>query len=424
MTLPLVRYHLRNHQHLLRYFFDRALLASRTTFPRCFSSSSDDEEAILKLPAAFLRASDASNFDSTTMQRNDVAFDIDSGKPTPQPSEPHIPAIKRCTREGDLFKISWEDGLVSEYTAGWVKEQLNEQDFFFSDRILWEGLSEDSFRASSSLSLHFDDVLTTDGQSRALKTLYQYGILMVTDTPIDDQGTSVAALAAALGGGSVKNSTSVLSQYLEGNAVVSLPRGTDGPLRTLYGTVWSTTTEGQAEGASVADSAYGHEGLPLHTDMTYLRDPPGLQIFTMVRPAKRGGESVFGDGFAAAEKLRSMHPFSFDMLHMFKRRYRCIDQETGWYLEAHAPVISLRNAKVTAIRHNDLDRLPDLPPNDVKDIDGFYKNLAKAHALWDSILADDNMRLVIALQPGETVVVANQVRLSRFRGLCNCCVSQ
>jgi Taurine catabolism dioxygenase TauD, TfdA family len=151
--------------------------------------------------------------------------------------------------------------------------------------------------------------------------------------------------------------------------------------------------------------------LPLHTDMTYHRDPPGLQIFTMAQPAISGGESVFGDGFAVAERLRCTNPEAFDVLSTTVRRYRCIDCATGWHLEASGPVISDVNGEVVMIRHNDLDRLPDLPPADCGDADGFYAKLQAAHLAWDQILAEDDMRLVVRLQPGDTIVVANQVSL-------------
>jgi hypothetical protein len=170
----------------------------------------------------------------------------------------------------------------------------------------------------------------------------------------------------------------------------------------------------QGEGTSTADSAYGQGSLPLHTDLTYMLSPPGLQIFTMVTPADIGGDSVYADGFAAAELLRTEDPRAFDMLASTVRRYQCIDEEIGWYLEASGPVIETRRGVVCGIRHNDLDRLPDLPsPCDALfDNDSFYEELAIAHASWDNILGRDSTRLVVKLRPGDTVVLANQV--SRF----------
>jgi len=198
-----------------------------------------------------------------------------------------------------------------------------------------------------------------------------------------------------------------------------------------------------AEGASTADSAYSTDPLPLHTDMTYYRDPPGLQIFSMVSPAEEGGESTFGDGLAVAEYMRSHHPQEFDTLCRTVRHFRSIDPTNGWYLEGSGPMIQAVDryegrgpieglsldstvwsppdqwGPVVAIRHNDLDRLPDLPPpsllhgnNNNQDQDEllkeFYNQLTEAHKIWDNLLNDVAFRLVVKLKPGDTVVVANQ----------------
>jgi len=370
---------------------------------------------ILTLPAQYLRAMDASNYDAVTFQRTDISFDLDDGKPVLKSSSgTSNPAniIQDCSMKDDVYRIEWDDGLVSEYSTGWVEDQLISWEGQDDDRILWSGMTEQSLRASSSLTMDFSEALMDDGMRHALFALYQYGIVLVKNTPVDDNGGGVAALASALGGGTVKTpANSILSNYFMGQPCTSMPQGTDGPLRTLYGTVWSTTSSGQSQGASVADSAYGHEGLPLHTDMTYHRDPPGLQIFTMVHPAVEGGASLFGDGFAAAERLRTTNPQAFKTLSETIRRYRCVDEDTGWHLEGYGPVISVQNGRVVAIRHNDLDRLPDLPPPKASELetDEFYKRIQEAHAAWDNILAQDESRLVVSLEQGDTMVVANQV---------------
>jgi len=266
----------------------------------------------------------------------------------------------------------------------------------------------------------------------------------VTDTPIDDRPppsgmdeedavspaeAGVAALAAALTGGKhkVSSTVSLWEHYQhtrqdpqQSPQKIVLPQGTDGPLRTLFGTVWSTSASHQTVGASIADSAYGHEALPFHTDMTYYKEPPGLQIFTMIQPAVEGGESVFGDGFAIATHLHTHHPQAFDTLSNTRRTYRSIDTTTGWHLEAHGPIIQTSSSTPTTpntiheqlvqIRHNDLDRLPDLPPPGLTrtEENEFYENLQEAHAIWDELLGRDEFRLVMALKSGDTAVVANQ----------------
>lgn len=366
------------------------------------------------------------NYDEHTHQRNDVRFDIHNGKllqPTTTTSTPAY-SIQSCVRDGSDFVVTFADGHHAKYSLEWVQRTLQhwrEAPMFSPERVLWTHLTEPMIRQSTALNLPFDDIIMTeDGMKAALRALYQYGIVLVRDTPTEDGGAGVAALGAAVSGGAHKTNpeASLWKQYQTtltsgARGATVLPHGTDGPLRTLYGVVWSTATAGQAQGSSVADSAYGHDALPLHTDMSYHRDPPGLQIFTMRQPAPRGGESVFADGFAVAQRLKQEHPEAFDTMSTVPRTYFCIDQETGWHLQATSPIITLQpNGMVTAIRHNDLDRCPDLPPpymTEPQEVAEFYSKLAQAHEIWDELLSRDEFRLVMNLQPGETVIVANQV---------------
>ena len=371
------------------------------------------------IPPRYLRDADTNNFDEATKQRTDVAFDVENGKPLPSSKQDSKYTIRSCNFNDNHYEIEWGDGCQSRYSTSLVNDilarwQVKEDEK--TPRILWTSLTEADVRNNPSLSISFPDVLEASGMEKSLKALYQYGFLFVTETPLGDCGVGIAALAAALSGGSVKESTSssLLANFRSGGSEIMLPHGTEGPLRTLWGTVWSTTSAAQAEGASVADSAYGQGCLPLHTDMTYHRDPPGLQIFTMVQPALHGGESVFADGFAVANYLKSKYPDAFSTLSTVVRTYRCVDDETGWHLEGNGPIISVNKGLVCAIRHNDLDRLADLPPygSSWEEVDTFYDKLTYAHRRWDEVLAMDQFRLVMSLKPGDTAVVANQVSAS------------
>lgn len=359
----------------------------------------------------FLRDSDPSNFDAMTQQRTNVTFDVNNGKPIIHDIAKQKYVLQSVCTDGTDYLVKWGDGVTSRYPDAWIQRTLShskKKSIVHPSKVLWRGLSEDNVRKSDSISMPFEALLDEDGLSGALKSIFQYGILLVTGTPTGDAGAGVAALASALSGGSNKTlpSTSLLANYKLGGREIMLPNGTEGPLRTLYGSVWFTSSWAQVKGTSTADCAYGQEGLPLHTDLTYHRDPPGLQIFTMVQPALVGGESVFGDGFAAAMQLLEEDPEAFVTLSSVIRTYRCGDLEMGWDLQAQGPVIKLNDGVISCIRHNDLDRLPDLSPNAS---DEFYERLLHAHQKWDEILAQDEIRLIMKLQPGDTVVVANQV---------------
>lgn len=403
-----------------------------------FRGRSHEQYSIMSLPLTYLRAMDRSNYDPATLQRSDVPVDAASGKKVLPNDSPYLRStecrVKHITKSSDGYRIFWNDGLESVFPLEWMDRErfrwrgdaptLSHSAEGLSTRTLWTGLTEGTFR--DTLSMDFDELVTDEGMKQALRYLYEYGILLLSNTPVDDNGVAVAAMASALGGGAFKNPTTLLHHFRnernEGG-VIMLPRGTDGPLRTLYGTVWSTTStgpHGQDDGTSVADSAYGQDGLPLHTDMTYMRDPPGLQIFTMVQPApavpgRERGTSTYCDGFAAAERLRETNPRAFEVMRSVIRTYRSIDAVTGWHLEADGPVLSVRSGHVAAVRHNDLDRLPDLPPPDLTATQAleYYDRLRDSHLAWDEILNDDEFRLEVNLRRGDTVVVANQVRVKQ-----------
>ena len=412
-----------------QYQYDSFVLSLQrpASSSRCYSASRllESSEAVLSLPLHYLRAADDTNCDPITHQRIDVEVDPDNGKPLmgKQDSPFSLAALSiervNLNNVDDEYEVVWSDGHCSRYSVQFVNKMSEVwKETHTEDRILWSGLTEEFVRESDALSISFVDSLTESGMSHSLWALFKYGILLVKNTPTSDNGTGVAALAASLSGGKNKVSTtaSILKNYQDGDGSIVMPHATEGPMRSLYGTVWSTHFDGQPDGSSVADSAYSQSSLPLHTDMTYYRDPPGLQIFTMVQPSIEGGESVFCDGFAIAEQCRFIDPSAFQTLSTTVRRYRCIDSHTGWHLEASGPVIDVQRGRVVGIRHNDLDRLPDLPPTDVskeRDIKAFYDKLSHAHSVWDKLLGDDEYRLVMKLNPGDTVVVANQVSFSK-----------
>ena len=358
-------------------------------------------DLIKQLPVHFLRMSASSCYIPDTYQRNDISVDPEEGRIIKRQNVTHNYSIQSAAlnNASDGCIIEFSDGQKSEFSLDWIQtqvdrlnsqQQLSDHDICHKlARIPWSDMTENTFRAKS---ISFDDLIIGQNYEKyienALKILFEYGICLITATPTEDNGCGVAALSSALSGPANKgsNESSPLQHYrhcVQNNLKPKpiLEHATHGPFRTLYGNVWSTSIDDMTGGASVADSAYTNEALPLHTDMGYYRDPPGLQIFTMVSPADVGGESFYGDGLAVAEHMRKNHPKEFDTLCRTVRRYRSIDGENGWHLEASGSVVKAidrwqgckgappagaeRWGAVVAIRHNDLDRLPDLPPLDV-----------------------------------------------------------
>jgi alpha-ketoglutarate-dependent taurine dioxygenase len=422
------------------------------------------------LPRQFLDAYDGMNFDPLTHQRNDVLFDPLNGKP-PIPSTDSQSRVE-IEWNPDQNEISRKEcgSTSTTYSKDWIRVheehwRMNASDFdcSWSDvqtgvagdaierndavkRILWSNWTEDMIRDPSQSPILFEyDNLRNENQSksdnrlldtekkRLLKSLYQYGLVLVTGTPTQTDSLPEQFIDPSL----PKNNNSkesAESAILHLTSLIGYH-----PLQTLWGPgVWSTSSkssfynndESNDNSASTADSAYGSTSLPLHTDMTYMASPPGVQVFLMVQPATipdsnrdkeailSVGQSVYLDGFAAARQLQMEDPEAFKILASTTRQYRCIDDQEGWHMEASGPVIEVLPSgfegnilrPVKSIRHNDLDRLPDLPPysHDNDASNEFYNCLSEAHDAWDNILRRDSMRFVISLKPGDCVLVSNQ----------------
>ena len=84
---------------------------------------------------------------------------------------------------------------------------------------------------------------------------------------------------------------------------------------TNYGRVFDVRSVPQPE-----NLAYSDLGLGLHTDNPYREPVPGFQVLHALIASPDGGESLFGDGFALAEHLRST---SSRCLRRPDRRRRC-----------------------------------------------------------------------------------------------------
>jgi len=449
----------------------------------CYSSSSssrsnsDSRQQCNSLPKQYLEAYNDNKFDFSTHQRNDVIFDPVDGKPPP-PSSP--PSTHSATRESAITKSKdWIDTHMSKWRADTNNFDISWQQSMStthgstthdaSKRILWSNWTEDIVRDSNTSPILFEyDNLVNDNvikdatnleHERILKVLYQYGLVLITGTQSYTDSLPVDAMSEATKKAHAANNNSENTNKSAESAILQLAAIIGyHPLQTLYGSgVWSTSSQSSfydnnanedetseiSSSASIADSAYGSTSLPLHTDMTYLSTPPGVQVFLMVQPAETTtslnddttpsapssngnnkitsvpkGQSIYLDGFAAARQLQIENPEAYCLLTSTQRTYRCIDNDEGWHLETTGPVIeTITSGKndygpVKSIRHNDLDRLPDLPPYPTNEsdegFDSFYDNMIKAHNAWDDILRRDSMRLVIDLKPGDCILVANQ----------------
>ncbi len=97
--------------------------------------------------------------------------------------------------------------------------------------------------------------------------------------------------------------------------------------------------------------AYTANALPLHTDLPNQEMPPGFQFLHCLANEAQGGGSVFCDGFAIAEDLRSEDPPSFETLAGTEIPLRFHDRD--YDIRSHEPVIGVRrDGRLEQIRFN------------------------------------------------------------------------
>ncbi|TYZ56900.1 hypothetical protein PybrP1_003625 [[Pythium] brassicae (nom. inval.)] len=273
--------------------------------------------------------------------------------------------------------IAWDDSVkgttcrASRFDPQWLREHAyssglgpsprNVRQQTLAARTLWD----------RSLAIPTHDFAAAMGDLAPLMTdLYKYGLVMVTATP---------------------SSMAETERFSRRIGFV---------LRTIYGEMW--TTNPQSAEQEYNDTASTNLELLPHTDGTYMRDPPGLQIFNCVAQAGEGGESRYVDAFHAAERLRAQDPAAFRFLAATPVNYHHFDADA--HLAAMEPVIKLDHAgHVVQVRYNDYDRAP-LTHLPFAAVEQFYRH----HRALVRVLRDASLEATLKLRVGEMVVVDNQ----------------
>jgi gamma-butyrobetaine dioxygenase len=203
-------------------------------------------------------------------------------------------------------------------------------------------------------------------RARWLAQLLQDGIAFLSDVPCREAGILEAA--------------SLMGRVSETN----------------YGLVFDVRSVPQPE-----NLAYSDLGLGLHTDNPYREPVPGFQVLHALAASPDGGESLFGDGFAIAQQLRTLHPAAFEVLTRtaVPFLYRSKDAE----LYAERPLIQLScSGEVSAVHYNSRSIAPLRLT--VRDAGPFYS----AYRRFAALLRDPRFHLQCRLRDGDLVVFDNQ----------------
>jgi gamma-butyrobetaine dioxygenase len=167
-------------------------------------------------------------------------------------------------------------------------------------------------------------------------------------------------------------------------------------LETNYGRTFDVRSVPQPE-----NLAYSDVGLGLHTDNPYREPVPGFQALHVLVASSDGGDSLFADGFALAEHLRTEVPEAFAELTTTAVPFHYRSREADLYAER--PLIQLSLAgEVTAFHYNSRSIAPlNLPPRAVARFYRAYRHLAL-------LLRNPRFQLRIQLPAGALVVFDNQ----------------
>jgi len=213
------------------------------------------------------------------------------------------PAAVHIETDGCL-RIDWQDGHLSRFDPGWLRAHAYD-DESRAERLagkpkpyLWRSdLQLPVFEYASLMNDH-------TALLQWLLAVRDIGLTQVRGVPTEP--------------GSLKLIAQRISFIRESN----------------FGVLFNVQSKADAD-----SNAYTAFNLPLHTDLPTRELQPGLQFLHCLVNDAEGGESIFVDGFAIADALRSEDPASFQALCEIPVEFRNKDRHSDY--RCLAPIIAL-----------------------------------------------------------------------------------
>jgi len=213
------------------------------------------------------------------------------------------PAAAHIDTDGCL-RIDWHDGHLSRFDPGWLRAHAYDDDSR-AERLagkpkpyLWRSdLQLPVFEYASLMNDHA-------ALLQWLLAVRDIGLTQVRGVPTEP--------------GSLKLIAQRISFIRESN----------------FGVLFNVQSKADAD-----SNAYTAFNLPLHTDLPTRELQPGLQFLHCLVNDAEGGESIFVDGFAIADALRSEDPASFQALCEIPVEFRNKDRHSDY--RCLAPIIAL-----------------------------------------------------------------------------------
>jgi gamma-butyrobetaine dioxygenase len=281
---------------------------------------------------------------------------------------PENPRLHSAVTQNGGVRVEWEgESRAASFEPAWLLAHSASRNHSapFAARRWLEGATLDAHRDFAWAAF---SAMQSDRAQRAvwLTRLLQDGIAFLSDVP----ATETAILDAM----------SLMGRVAETN----------------YGRVFDVRSVAQPE-----NLAYSDLGLGLHTDNPYREPVPGFQALHALVASPDGGDSLFGDGLALAERLRAVDPGAFAQLTRtpVPFQYRSKDAE----LYAERPLIQLScDGAVSAVHYNSRSIAPLRLAAD--ETAAFYS----AYRRFAALLRDSRFHLQTRLLDGDLVVFDNQ----------------
>lgn len=277
-----------------------------------------------------------------------------------------VPELTEATLDGQVVKLSYGDGHHSHMPVPFLAAHRPGQkapDAGAVPETIWHGdLGAQGVPRHAAGPIGSDD----GALERWMQDTAQFGLSIVDAMPADE------------------------------NAGIDLARRIDFLRQTNFGTTFEVVNKPDPN-----NLAYTAVALPLHTDLANQEVPPGYQFLHCIANEAEGGGSIFADGFAMAEDLRTEDPEAFRLLSEVAIPFRFHDRSVD--IRVHRPVITLDEAgAVIEIRYNAhlagvFDMSPEIMP-------AYYR----AYRAYMAKTRDPKYRITLKLQAGEMVVFDNR----------------
>ncbi|MDD1003809.1 gamma-butyrobetaine dioxygenase [Pseudomonas sp. TNT2022 ID642] len=268
------------------------------------------------------------------------------------------PAAVHIDTDGCL-RIDWQDGHLSRFDPGWLRAHAYDDDSR-AERLagkpkpyLW--------RSDLQLPVFDYSALMNDNAAllQWLIAVRDIGLTQVRGVPTEP--------------GSLKLIAQRISFIRESN----------------FGVLFNVQSKADAD-----SNAYTAFNLPLHTDLPTRELQPGLQFLHCLVNDAEGGESIFVDGFAIADALRSEDPASFQALCEIPVEFRNKDRHSDY--RCLAPIIALDAlGRVAEIRMANF--LRGAFDTSVEQMPRLYR----AYRRFIAMTREPRFRLMQRLNPGE-----------------------